>query len=127
MIKQVFNIKYYWKVIVYYSIDYNFFDIIKYDLSANSIKHKTISNIYNTMVTNRAKAVTISSFKTKTSIVCFNKHSDKFDYINSVVHEAEHVKQDILEYYQVKDANEPPAYTLGYIVMKMFYVVQNII
>lgn len=70
-------------------------------------------------MTHSAKAVTISSSKDKTSVVLFNIHKNKYDYINSIVHEAEHVKQAMLNYYDVEDAGEPPAYTVGYLVMKM--------
>ena len=31
MIKQVFNVKHYWKVVVYYNIDYDLFDYIEDD------------------------------------------------------------------------------------------------
>lgn len=40
--------------------------------------------------------------------------------------EAEHVKQDMLEYYGVEDANEPPAYTIGFLIMKMLQVFNNL-
>lgn len=74
-----------------------------------------------------AKAVTISNIKLYTSIVLFNKHNNKYDYLNSIVHEAEHIKQHMLEGYNVNDIGEPPAYTIGYLVMKMmmFYNVLN--
>lgn len=67
----------------------------------------------------KAKAVTLSNRLTHISVVVFNKHKNKLDYINSIVHEAEHVKQAMLIAYNVEDAGEPPAYTIGFIVMKM--------
>ena len=48
-----------------------------------------------------------------------NEHKTIEDYINSIVHEAEHVKQAMLKAYKVDDSGEPPAYTIGFIVMKM--------
>ena len=42
------------------------------------------------------------------------------DYIDSVVHEAEHVKQAMLKAYHVEDIGEPPAYTIGYLVGRMW-------
>ena len=51
--------------------------------------------------------------------VSFYKHSDKYDYINSIVHEAEHIKQHMLKAYNVDDFGEAPAYTIGYLVMMM--------
>ncbi len=37
----------------------------------------------------------------------------RIDYINSIVHEAEHIKQAMLKAYRVEDKGEPPAYTIG--------------
>jgi hypothetical protein len=48
--------------------------------------------------------------------------SEKSDYISSIVHEAEHVKQAILDTYDIEDKGEAPAYTIGYLVMQMYEV-----
>lgn len=74
------------------------------------------------MSSHKAKAVTISNINKNISIVLFNKHKNNKDYINSIVHEAEHIKQHILYKYHVKDSSEEPAYTIGYITMNMFDV-----
>lgn len=66
-----------------------------------------------------AKAVTVSNIEKHISVVLFNPHREMYDYINSIVHEAEHIKQDMLRAYNVDDSGEPPAYTIGYLVMKM--------
>lgn len=119
MIKNTFNIDNYWKVIVYFDIDYNFFSIIEKEFYKRNISNKTIKTIYNNMKYNKAKAVTVSIYKYKTSIVLFNKHKSYYDYINSIIHEAEHIKQSILYFYKVDDYGEPPAYTVGYIASQM--------
>ncbi|MBO7693004.1 MAG: hypothetical protein J6Y28_09750 [Acholeplasmatales bacterium] len=126
MIKQVFKVEHYWKVIVYYNIDYNLFYYIERDLIIANISNKTINNVYNNMVTHKAKAVTISNIKNHISIVLFNNHKSIYDYINSIVHEAEHIKQAMLECYNVKDIGEPPAYTIGYLAMKMLMVLKHL-
>ncbi len=122
MIKQVFNIEHYWKVIVYYDIDYNLFDDIYDELYNADISTKQIYRVYRNMLSNKAKAVTVSNINKNISIVLFNKHKNNKDYINSIVHEAEHIKQHILHKYHVKDSGEEPAYTIGYIAMNMFDV-----
>lgn len=121
MIRQEFNILNYWKVIVYYDIDYNFFDYIAKDLAVlgspvegiNYIKHELLYN---------AKAVTYSNIQGHISLIAFNKHTNKYDYINSIVHEAEHVKQHIFKAYTIKDEGENAAYTIGCIVSQMLRV-----
>ena len=72
------------------------------------------------MTVEKAKAVTCSDINKHVSIVIFNRHSNKLDYINSVIHEAEHIKQAMLEAYDVEDRGEPPAYTIGYLVAQMW-------
>jgi hypothetical protein len=120
MIKQVFNVESYWKVIVYYDVDYNFFDIIATEFRQYNASISSINDIYSIMSQGKAKAVTYSNIDKHVSIVLFNRHRSKEDYINSLVHEAEHIKQAMLDAYRVKDEGEPPAYTVGYLVMKMW-------
>ena len=119
MIKQVFNVEHYWKVIVYYNVNYNLFHIIANTLKDIHCTNYIINEIYYYMKTHRAKAVTISNCKHKVSILLFNNHSDYYDYINSIVHEAEHIKQALLKCYKVDDKGEPPAYTIGFLASKM--------
>jgi len=121
MIKHIFDINNYWEVIVYYDIDYNFFNYIANDLKAISTPVEDIRNIYQNMKYN-AKAFTLSNAKYRTSIVCFNYHYSKYDYINSIIHEAEHIKQAMLDYYNIEDKGEPAAYTVAYIAAKMIYI-----
>lgn len=118
MIKQIINIDNYWEVIVYYDIDYNFFNDIVKELDYLNAPVEEIDKIYYTMKY-KAKAFTYSNLKYRVSIVGFNKHFDKYDYINSIIHEAEHIKQHMLRSYKVLDKGEPPAYTVGYVAMKM--------
>lgn len=121
MIKHIININNYWKVIVYYNIDYNFFDYVENDLLYYGTPVESIKRIYYNMRTT-AKAFTYSNDKYRVSIVGFNIHSDKYDYINSIVHEAEHIKQAMLNYYNIKDEGENAAYTVAYIATKMLQI-----
>lgn len=118
MIKQIINIDNYWEVIVYYDIDYNFFNDIVKELDYLNTPVEEIDKIYYN-IKYKSKAFTYSNLKYRVSIVGFNKHFDKYDYVNSIIHEAEHVKQHMLRYYKVLDKGEPPAYTIGYVAMKM--------
>ena len=127
MIKQVFNVESYWKVIVWYSLDYNLFYLVEEDLREAGISRPNLETLYWMMHSGRAKAVTFSNEILHVSIVIFNIHESKADYIDSIVHEAEHVKQDMLRYYQVEDEGEPPAYTIGYLISQMYQVFQHLI
>ena len=119
MIKRVIKIRSYWKVIVYFDIDYNFFHIIESELKKINCNKQNIRKIYYNMCINKAKAVTITNIKLHTSVVLFNKHKQYYDYINSIIHEAEHIKQSMLYAYNVDDYGEPSAYTIGYLASLM--------
>ena len=127
MIKQVFNVESYWRVIVYYNVDYTLFSIIEDELIRIGTKNTTINRVYNKMKSGKAKAVTISVPRFHISIVLFNIHDDIYDYADSIVHEAEHIKQAMLYNYRVNDEGEPPAYTIGFLVRKMFVVFKELV
>ena len=119
MIKQVINVDNKWKVIVYYNIDYNLFRYVADELRSIRVGERGIRRIAYLSFTGEVKAFTLTSFNLGISVVGFNYHRNIKDYINSIVHEAEHVKQDMLYAYKVEDKGEPSAYTIGFIVMKM--------
>lgn len=125
MTKQKFNIENYWSVIIYWDVDYDLFHYIASDLNTIGFSDTAVKEVKDTMESGRAKAVTCSN--NYTSIVLFNKHKSITDYINSMVHEAVHIKQAMLKAYRVKDEGEAPAYTMGYLVGRMWEVFsQNI-
>lgn len=127
MIKQEFAVKHYWKVIVYYNVGYNLFDIIAEDCRKAGVSESTIDELYDMMYNHKAKAATYSNTQRHISIVLFNRHKSSEDYLNSIVHEAEHIKQAMLKTYDVTDADEPPAYTLGYLIGRMWEVFNGIV
>ena len=119
MIKQVINVDNKWKVIVYYNIDYNLFHYVADELRSIGVGERGIRRIAYLSFTGEVKAFTLTSFSLGVSVVGFNYHRNIKDYINSIVHEAEHVKQHMLEAYCVSDRDEPPAYTIGFLASKM--------
>jgi hypothetical protein len=122
MIKQVFDIESYWKVIVYYDVDFNLFARIVKELIYAGASTEIIKEAYDMLKSGQAKAATYNNIDWHISVVLFNPHESKRDYINSIVHEAEHVKQAMLAAYDVEDEGEQPAYTIGHLVEKMYHV-----
>ena len=127
MIQQIFNIKDYWEVTVFYNVNYNLFYIIVDLLSEIGASNNLIEDIYSSMKSGKAKAVTYSNSNKHVSIALFNKHITKEDYLNSIVHEAEHIKQAMLRTYEVEDEGEAPAYTIGYLVSQMWHVFKEMV
>lgn len=127
MIKQVFHVEDYWEVVIFYNVDYSLFPIIGNEIGKLGITRHSLKVLKKSMESGKAKAVTCSSLGKHRSIVLFNRHHDNIDYINSLVHEAEHIKQAMLEAYHVEDKGEPPAYTIGYLVGRMWEVFHNVV
>lgn len=122
MIRQHFNVESYWEVVAYYNVGYNLFHVISRELKSAGASADTIRDIHYNMSSGNAKAVTFSNMQEHKSVVLFNKHYSYKDYISSIVHEAEHIKQAMLRAYKVNDSGEPPAYTVGYLVKRMYEV-----
>lgn len=121
MIKRIIDVQGYWKVIVYFDIDYDLFNIVAKELEGVLCPKEEIKGIYYHMTTD-AKAFTFSNIDLGISVVGFNKHKNRYDYIDSIVHESEHIKQAMLRAYKVNDSGEPPAYTIGYLVSQMLKI-----
>ena len=127
MVRQQFSVESYWEVIVYYSIDFRFLDSITKELKEMGVTAASIKEVFAMLYHRKAKAVTYSNIEKHISIVLFNTHTSRRDYINSIVHEAEHIKQAMLDAYDVEDRGEPPAYTIGYLVSQMFRVFNKLL
>ena len=125
MVKQTFSVGGYWEVVIFWNLDYHFFDDVELELLMIGFTKASIEEVRKSMESGEAKAVTCSH--QHTSVVLFNKHESKTDYINSIVHEAEHIKQAMLRAYDVEDIGEAPAYTIGYLVGKMYEVFRTFI
>ena len=127
MIRQRFRVEHYWEVVVFYDLDYNLFSVVAKELRKIGFSRVNLETLYDEMRHGDALAVTCSSIRKHKSIVIFNKHASKANYISSLVHEAEHVKQAMLAAYYVEDKGEPPAYTIGYLVMRMWEVFRELL
>lgn len=127
MIRQLFDIENYWRVIVYYNLDYDFFGIIGKDLQNIGASKQMLRVLWYNLYYGKAKAATYSNLFKHVSIVLFNTHFSEKDYINSIVHEAEHVKQAMLKAYYIADKNELPAYTIGHIIGQMWEVFKDFV
>ena len=69
MIQQIFNIKDYWEVTVFYNVNYNLFYIVADLLSEVGASNNLIEGIYSNMKSGKAKAVTYSNSNKHVSIV----------------------------------------------------------
>lgn len=70
MIKQTFDIDKYWKVVVYFNVDYSLFDVILKELTRKGFSKDIIGEIKEHMESGYAKAATISNVRKHISIYC---------------------------------------------------------
>ena len=127
MIRQQFYVEHYWEVVVLYDLDYSLLHYVKPEILSIGFSEEEADDIFYKLESGDAKAVTCSNIEYHKSIILLPSHTSPKDYLDSIVHEAEHVKQAMLEAYQVEDRGEPPAYTIGYLISRMYPIFKSII
>ena len=63
----------------------------------------------------------------KMSLVCIGRASNVGQFVNTVVHEAKHVQSHVCSYYDIKESSEDAAYLMGYLVQKMYKMLEKIL
>lgn len=71
------------------------------------------------VLTKQNTALTYSNPSLRMSVVCIAQQTDVAQWWNSLVHELEHLKNAITQYYDVEKDSEEEAYLLGYIMQKV--------
>lgn len=63
----------------------------------------------------------------KMSIVCIGQATNISQFVNTCIHEADHVQAHICEYYGVPIHGEAAAYLIGHLVQRMYMMVEKIL
>ena len=121
MIKSTIDVAGYWSIVLFVDVDYDNFDIIESALTDILAPISVIDEIYDKISYELNSGVTFTNSNFKTSVVCINKASSKEELMNTISHEADHVQDDICDYYNVPLDSEQAAYLIGYLVGKMYY------
>ena len=121
MIKSTIDVAGYWSVVLFVDVDYDKYDIIESALTDILAPISVIDEIYDKISYEYNTGVTFSNPDYRTSVVCINKATSREELINTISHEADHVKSDICDYYNVPLDSEQAAYLIGYLVGKMYY------
>lgn len=115
MISIEFNIdKYNWKVYLYLAVDesnaeYVFSKLseLHCDYSKATSAYKVLSNDY------LNKGFTYTNYNTYTSLIIICKAENKGEYINTIVHEINHLKSHIANAYDLNEKGEEVSYLIG--------------
>lgn len=126
MISQYFSIKGYWNVVIYYNVSSNSIYHVENILQSIGCKQHDIDEICGALLRIDC-AVTYTKPYDRLSIICFSRNSSDEQLVNTIVHEAKHLQSHICDYYGVREDGEQAAYLIGYIVQKMYRVVEKLI
>lgn len=129
MIKQNIYLKEYkWYVTVFYntSID-NLNDIIN-KLKEMDISKNDLYLAYENIIDNKINTGFIyTNFKKRETLITIGKANSKEEFINTVVHEANHLQSHIATYYDIDEKGEEVSYLIGDIVKRMYSIFKKII
>lgn len=129
MIGQSFYIdKYDWQVVVLYEVSYNNKDYVIDTLKQICEDDKLIEKAkYNLNLRSYNTGFTYSDLDKQQSLIVIGKTTSTREMVNTIVHEANHLKSHIATAYNIDEKGEEVCYLIGGIVKVMFRVFSKII
>ena len=129
MIAQHFNMRNYdWDITVYYDVEKCDINFCIKQLKKLTSENKYILECKETLNTNKKdRAYTYSSYIAKSSIVFIGVPSSTGELINTIAHEANHIKSHIATYYNLNEKGEKVSYLIGDIIKEMSNTFINLI
>lgn len=121
MIGQYFNIpKYDWEVKVYYGVTKYNIDFCIKKLRKLTTQSKHIKECKETLDTNKKdRAYIYSSYRVKETVIFIGEYSSTGELIDTITHEANHLKSHIATYYNIDEKDEEVCYIIGNIAKEM--------
>lgn len=121
MIGQYFNIpKYDWDVKVYYNVDRDDIGFCIKQLRKLTTSNKIIKECIETLDTNKKdRAYIYSSYRKLETVIFIGDYSSTGELINTITHEANHLKSHIATVYNLNEKDEEVCYVIGGVVQLM--------
>lgn len=121
MIGNYFKLSEYdWKVKVFYDVNKYDIDFCIKELNRLTTKQGNHKACYKTLYTNKKdRAYIYTSYDKKESIVFIGVPSSTGELIDTIAHEANHIKSHIATYYNIDEKGEEVSYLIGNIVQQM--------
>ena len=121
MIGQYFNIpKYNWEVKVYYGVTKHDIPFCLKKLRKLTTQSKYAKECKETLYTNKKdRAYIYSSYRTQETVIFIGVHSSTGELINTITHEANHLKSHIATVYNLNEKDEEVCYIIGGIAEEM--------
>lgn len=121
MIGNYFRIpEYDWEVKVFYDVKKYDIDFCFKELSHLTTKSKHFDECYKTLYTNeKDRAFIYTSYDKCKTVIFIGVPSSTGELIDTISHEANHLKSHIASYYDIDEKGEEVSYIIGDIVQQM--------
>ena len=121
MIGSYFTIsKYNWKVKVFYNIKKQDIGLCIKELNKLTHKKRFHKECYDTLYTNKTdRAYIYTSYIKHESVIFIGVPSSTGELMDTITHEANHLKSHIATYYDLDEKDEEVCYIIGNIIKKM--------
>ena len=121
MIGSYFTIsEYNWKVKVFYNIKKHDIALCIKELNKLTHKKRFHKECYDTLYTNKTdRAYIYTSYIKLQSVIFIGVPSSTGELMDTITHEANHLKSHIATYYNLNEKDEEVCYIIGNIVKKM--------
>lgn len=115
-----------WNVLVYYNAGYD--DLVEIEDSLRQVDcPEEHIRAVRSALRRKNTGFTFSNTDYKMSIVCIGKTTNNSQFVNTAIHEAKHVQSHICEYYGIDEDSETAAYLIGYLVQRMYKMLEKLI
>lgn len=114
-----------WYIIIYYNVRVPYIKEVREQLEDLGCPQYLIRQSIQIMSTGLNTGMTFSNDDYKTSFVCIGETTSTEQFVNTIVHEAKHVQSHICNYYKIDEDGEEAAYLIGYIVQRMYRMLQR--
>ena len=115
-----------WSILVYYNINQGDFEEVEDSLRQFGCPTEDIEDIYETL-RNKNTGFTVSDERKRMSIIGIGTASSRAQFLNTLIHEIDHVQSHICDYYNVDMNSEQAAYLIGYIGQQTYKAVSTFI
>lgn len=117
--KQIFYLnEYNWTIIAYYFVVRNHFYSISQDLQ--KLGYSNILYDISTIIGNTNGGYCYTNYKDKISIIFVNRASNRGEFMNTLIHELNHIGSHIEEYYNIDSHGEEACYLMGSLAQNIF-------
>ena len=129
MISQHIQLKdYKWDVVILYNVGIEDLNEVINTLEEICYEPHFINQAYNNIKSGAPNTGFIyTNYSTRQSLIVIGKATSSKEFIDTIVHEANHLQSHIATYYNLDEKGEEVSYLIGYVVKQMYRVFKKLI